>query len=90
MLENGFIIREAVSGSKNGIFLTEKAIENRQKIADAINMAISKGRQGMTDEEYENGISFLKKIFENLHTGVVKQLKSSSDSLITGFCNNER
>ena len=64
--ENGFIIREAVSGSKNGIFLTEKAIENRQKIADAINMAISKGRRGMTDEEYEKGISFLNKIYRNL------------------------
>ncbi|MDE6552023.1 MAG: MarR family transcriptional regulator [Muribaculaceae bacterium] len=38
--ENGFIIRKAVSGSKNGIFLTEKAMENRQKIADAIIMAI--------------------------------------------------
>ena len=64
--ENGFIIREAVSGSKNGIFLTEKAIENRQKIADAINMAISKGRQGMTDEEYEKGMIFLNKIYDNL------------------------
>ena len=64
--ENGFILRKAVSGSKNGIFLTEKAIENRQKIADAINMAILKGRQGMTEEEYENGISFLNKIYRNL------------------------
>ena len=64
--ENGFIIRKAVSGSKNCIFLTEKAMENRKKIADAINMAIRKGRQGMTVEEYENGISFLQKIYGNL------------------------
>ena len=64
--ENGFIIRKAVSGSKNGIFLTKKAIDNRQKIAEAINMAIHKGRQGMTEEEYENGISFLNKIYRNL------------------------
>ncbi|MDE7136701.1 MAG: MarR family transcriptional regulator [Muribaculaceae bacterium] len=67
--ENGFIIRKAVSGSKNAIFLTDKAIDNRKKIAAAINMAISKGRKGMTEDEYESGIAFLKKIYENLHQG---------------------
>ena len=41
--ENGFITRKAVSGSKNGIFITEKAIENRAKIVEAINLAIAKG-----------------------------------------------
>ena len=66
--ENGFILRKAVSGSKNGIFLTEKAIENRSRISEAINMAIRKGRGEMTDEEYKNGISFLKSLYENLHT----------------------
>ncbi|MDE7351239.1 MAG: MarR family transcriptional regulator [Muribaculaceae bacterium] len=66
--ENGFIVRKAVSGSKNGIFLTEKAIENRSKISEAINMAISKGRNGMTEKEYETGINFLKNIYENLHS----------------------
>ena len=65
--ENGFINRKAVSGSKNGIFLTEKSVKNRQKIAAAINMAVNKGREGMTNEEYENGINFLKKIYENLN-----------------------
>ena len=29
--ENGFILRKAVSGSKNGVFLTEKAIGNSKK-----------------------------------------------------------
>lgn len=67
--ENGFIIRKALSGSKNGIFLTEKAIENRTKITQAINMAIGKGRKGIAEEEYETGINFLKKIYENLHSG---------------------
>ncbi|MDE5826152.1 MAG: MarR family transcriptional regulator [Duncaniella sp.] len=66
--ENGFIIRKALSGSKNGIFLTEKAIEYRTKITQAINMAISKGRKGITEKEYETGINFLKKIYENLHS----------------------
>ncbi|MDE6522263.1 MAG: MarR family transcriptional regulator [Muribaculaceae bacterium] len=65
--ENGFILRKAVSGSKNGIFLTEKAIENRNKITEAINMAIRKGRGEMTDEEYKNGMSFLRRLYENLH-----------------------
>ncbi len=64
--ENGFIRRKAVSGSKNGIYLTEKAIENRDKISEAINMATCKAREGMSKEEYENGISFLLKIQENL------------------------
>lgn len=64
--ENGFIIRKAVSGSKNGVFLTEKAIQNRNRIAESINMAIRKGRIGMTEAEYETGISFLKKIYANL------------------------
>ena len=68
--ENGFILRKAVSGSKNGIFLTEKAIENRNKITEAINMAITKGRGEMTDEEYKNGINFLKNIYGNLHSGI--------------------
>lgn len=64
--ENGFIIRKAVTGSKNGVFLTEKAIANSNKIAEAINMATRKGRKGMSVEEYETGMNFLKKIFENL------------------------
>lgn len=64
--ENGFIRRQAVSGSKNGIFLTEKAIGNRTKIADAINIASAKARKGMTEKEYEEGILFLKKIHSNL------------------------
>lgn len=63
---NGFIIRKAVSGSKNGIFLTEKAIENRNKIVDAINMATAKGRGDISVEEYEKGMNFLRKIYENL------------------------
>lgn len=64
--ENGFIRRQAISGSKNNIFLTEKAIENRHKIAEAINIAISKAREGMSDAEYDAGIDFLKKIHSNL------------------------
>lgn len=65
--ENGFIVRKAVSGSKNGIFLTEKAIENRNRIAEAINMAIRKGREGMSEEEYKTGMNFLRKIYTNLN-----------------------
>ncbi len=52
--ENGFIRRQAISGSKNNIFLTEKAIANRHKIAEAINIAISKARDGMRDAEYDS------------------------------------
>lgn len=64
--ENGFIIRKAVSGSKNGIYLTEKAIDKRKNISRAINMAISKGREGMTEDEYETGLDFLRKIYTNI------------------------
>lgn len=71
--ENGFILRKAVSGSKNGIFLTEKAIKNQGRIAEAINMAIKKGREGISEEEYENGLNFLKKIHKNLQ---VKPIQS--------------
>ncbi len=63
---NGFIRRKAISGSKNGIFLTEKAIKNRDKIAAAINTAIRKAREGMTEKEYEDGMKFLIKIHSNL------------------------
>lgn len=66
--ENGFIIRKAASGSKNSVFITEKAIQNRCKIAEAINMAIRRARRGMTDAEYETGITFLKKIHANLQS----------------------
>ena len=68
--ENGFIIRKAVSGSKNAIFLTEKAISNQKLISEAINTAVSKGREGMTEEEYENGLAFLRKI----HTNIVGEI----------------
>lgn len=64
--ENGFIVRKAVSGSKNGIYLTEKAIGERKKISEAINKAIEKGRKGMSEEEYENGLDFLRKVFSNI------------------------
>lgn len=64
--ENGFIVRKAVAGSKNGVFLTEQAIQNHDRIIKAINMAIERGRRGMTEEEYETGIGFLKKIHANL------------------------
>lgn len=59
--ENGFIIRKAVSGSKNSIYLIERAMENRQRITEAINMAIGKSRGDMSKEEYDYGIEFLKK-----------------------------
>lgn len=68
--ENGFIIRKAVSGSKNAIFLTEKAISNQKLISESINTAVSKGREGMTEEEYENGLAFLRKI----HTNIVGEI----------------
>lgn len=68
--ENGFIIRRAVSGSKNGIYLTEKAISKRKLISEAINKAINKGREGMSEEEYKNGLEFLRKIHTNISGGV--------------------
>lgn len=64
--ENGFIIRKAVSGSKNGVFLTEHAHRNRDKITEAINMAILRARRGMTEEEYEKGLDFLRKVHTNI------------------------
>lgn len=64
--DNGFILRKAVSGSKNGVFLTEKAFQNRTKISEAINKAISKGRAGMSEDEYERGMDFLRRIHANL------------------------
>ncbi len=64
--ENGFIRRQAVSGSKNGIFLTDKAFNSRGKIAEAINMATRKAREGISDEEYEIAIKFLNRIHNNL------------------------
>lgn len=64
--DNGFIQRRAVSGSKNGVFLTDKAIENRGRIVNAINMAIRKSRRGIDENEYEFGMRFLDKIYSNL------------------------
>lgn len=64
--ENGFIVRKAVSGSKNGVFLTSKAIRDRGKIAEAINMATRKGRGDMSQEEYDSGMKFLIRIHANL------------------------
>lgn len=64
--EHGFIRREAASGSKNRIFLTKKAIDNRAKIEEAINLATRKARKDMTEKEYADGINFLKKIHSNL------------------------
>ena len=73
--ENGFIVRRAVSGSKNGVYLTEKAISKRKLISEAINRAITKGREGMSEEEYNNGLDFLRKIHTNISGEV--QIKPS-------------
>lgn len=67
--ENGFIVRKAVSGTKNGIYLTEKALSKRKLISEAINTAINKGREGISEEEYENGLNFLRKIHTNISGG---------------------
>lgn len=71
--ENGFIVRMAVSGSKNGIYLTEKAIGERNKISEAINKAIEKGRKGMSEEEYENGLDFLRKVYSNISGAILAE-----------------
>lgn len=71
--ENGFIVRKAVSGSKNGIYLTEKAIGERKKISEAINKAIEKGRKGMSEEEYENGLDFLRKVYSNISGAILAE-----------------
>lgn len=68
--ENGFIVRKAVSGSKNGIYLTEKALSERKLISEAINIAVNKGREGMSEEEYESGLDFLRKIYTNISGGI--------------------
>lgn len=70
---NGFIVRKAVSGSKNGIYLTEKAISERKLISEAINRAINKGREGMSDEEYDDGLNFLRKIYTNISGGIPEE-----------------
>lgn len=64
--EHGFIHRQSVTGSKNGIFLTTKAFQNRNKIIEAINIATSRAREGISDTDYNNGIRFLNKINSNL------------------------
>ena len=71
--ENGFIIRLAVSGSKNGIFLTERAISKRKLISEAINKAVNKAREGMSEEEYESGLAFLRKIHTNISGEVLSE-----------------
>lgn len=68
--ENGYIVRKAVSGSKNGIYLTEKALSERKLISEAINIAVNKGREGMSEEEYESGLDFLRKIYTNISGGI--------------------
>lgn len=68
--ENGFIVRKAVSGSKNGIYLTDKARSERKLISVAINTAIKKGREGMSEDEYLRGLDFLKKIHTNISGGI--------------------
>ena len=64
--ENGYIERKALSGSRNGVFLTEKARLDRKKINEAINIATKHACSGITEEEYRNGIAFLSAIHNNL------------------------
>lgn len=64
--ENGFITRRAMSGSRNGIFLTEKALLERKKINDAIAIATKQACAGISEEEYDKGMQFLSAIHKNL------------------------
>lgn len=65
--KHGFIARHAVNGCKNGIVLTAKAKEMKPVIEEAINNAVSRACSGMTKDEYLDGITFLKRIYEATH-----------------------
>ncbi|MDE6669624.1 MAG: MarR family transcriptional regulator [Muribaculaceae bacterium] len=64
----GYVERRPLSGSKNGVFLTDKARADQSKIRHAITLATEKGCRGMTPEEYKAGIEFLLRIQTNLQT----------------------
>lgn len=69
-LENyGYIERRAVSGSKNGVFLTEKARDEQSAVSKAISLAVNKACRGMTAEKYRRGLAFLRQIRLNLTDG---------------------
>lgn len=63
---HGYIERRPLSGSKNGVFVTEKALAEKPRIKEAIVLATHKGCQGITPAEYEAGIAFLLRIQSNL------------------------
>lgn len=65
--KHGFIVRHAVSGCKNGIALTAKSNDMKPVIEEAINKAVSRTCSGMTEDEYIDGITFLKRIYEVTH-----------------------
>lgn len=64
----GFVERTPVSGCKNGVTLTQKAVEMQPLIESVIRATVSKACGGISSAEYAAGISFLKKIYETLHT----------------------
>ena len=64
---SGFVERHPVSGCKNGVALTPKAIALHSEIEKVIQTTVLTACSGISPEEYSTGISFLNKIYETLH-----------------------
>lgn len=64
--DHGFIERFPLSGCKNGVALTQKAISLQPKIEKIIHDTIAKACRGMSTDMYQTGILFLNKIYTSL------------------------
>lgn len=64
---NGFVERHPVSGCKNGVALTPKAIAIHSGIEKVIRTTILTACAGISPEDYRAGIAFLNRIYETLH-----------------------
>lgn len=64
---NGFVTRKAISGCKNGVYITEKTIGLRPTIEKVISMVTTTARGRMSEQEYQAGINFLTRIYKSIN-----------------------
>lgn len=65
---HGFVSRYALSGSKNGVTLTPKTLSLKPLINHAVERAVAKACGNMLPGQYDAGIAFLIRVYDNLRS----------------------
>lgn len=65
LVERGFVERRPLSGSKNGVFLTQKALDIKPQLDEITTALPERICEDMSPEMYHNGMAFLYHLYES-------------------------